>query len=389
MDGIGRSELPHDRSLDTRGCFTLTRRRPQANAHVPQAGASGGGGAASKALMSRLRATPPAGRRRAAGSFPRRRSPRFPQAAPGSAPDPRCPAAAPAAGPLPRGRLRLRAAAGVVVQVVAQNCGGTGPPQFAPWAAVPPATSVSCSSSVPKEWTNPAQARLRVAASRPAAPDPESWRPGHHAQPGGGTRAIAGHARRPRPLSAGRLYLPSGEVLPTPPAAAGLGSPTSRCRRQPASGCGPGPGSTSQADATSEVMPWEATVAQTGVKARGARASGERRSGGGRVRQVLREGSGTSLLLIVRRRACPPLSRTRSLGTTCERFRGLAADVRNRAGSERGLSGGPDDCMSSSAFVSRRRARRLLCGREGHPLGSCGTPVACPTSMRCPSGSRM
>ena len=106
MDGIGRSELPHDRSLDTRGCFTLTRRRPQANAHVPQAGASGGGGAASKALMSRLPATPPAGRRRAAGSFPRRRSPRFPQAAPGSAPDPRCPAAAPAAGPLPRGRLR-------------------------------------------------------------------------------------------------------------------------------------------------------------------------------------------------------------------------------------------------------------------------------------------
>ena len=49
---------------------------------------------------------PPAGRRRAAGSFPRRRSPRFPQAAPVSAPDPRCPAAAPAAGPLPRGRLR-------------------------------------------------------------------------------------------------------------------------------------------------------------------------------------------------------------------------------------------------------------------------------------------
>jgi hypothetical protein len=47
----------------------------------------------------------------------------------------------------------------------------------------------------------------------------------------------------------------------------------------------PGPGSTSHADATSEVTRWETTVAQTGVKARGARASGEGRSDGGRVRQ--------------------------------------------------------------------------------------------------------
>jgi hypothetical protein len=41
----------------------------------------------------------------------------------------------------------------------------------------------------------------------------------------------------------------------------------------------------------------------------------------------------------------------RPQGTTCERFRGLAADDRNRAGSERGFSGGPDDCVSSMPVV--------------------------------------
>jgi hypothetical protein len=45
------------------------------------------------------------------------------------------------------------------------------------------------------------------------------------------------------------------------------------------------------------------------------------------------------------------LGRQHSLRTTCERVRGLAADDRNRAGSERELSGGPDDCVSSSVPV--------------------------------------
>jgi hypothetical protein len=50
--------------------------------------------------------------------------------------------------------------------------------------------------------------------------------------------------------------------------------------------------------------------------------------------------------------------------TTCERFRGLAADDRNRAGSEGGLSGGPDDRVSSAASVDPEAGRRSLAERE-------------------------
>jgi len=50
----------------------------------------------------------------------------------------------------------------------------------------------------------------------------------------------------------------------------------------------------------------------------------------------------------------------------------------------------PGTALAGRPLRSSRGGRpsRLLSGRERHPVGSGGTPVACPTSMRCPSGSR-
>jgi hypothetical protein len=61
--------------------------------------------------------------------------------------------------------------------------------------------------------------------------------------------------------------------------------------------------------------------------------------------------------------------------TTCERFRGLAADDRNRAGSERGLSGGPDDCVHPErARVDAASRRSLVKGAAA--LGQMPTAAA-------------
>jgi hypothetical protein len=84
----------------------------------------------------------------------------------------------------------------------------------------------------------------------------------------------------------------------------------------------------------------------------------------GRLRRADRSANGTSRLpLSGAMRASPAGPGRLSRRTTCERFRGLAADDRNRAGSERGLSGGPDDCVSSLASVSALTTDTLACTR--------------------------
>jgi hypothetical protein len=323
--------------------------------------------------MSRLPATPPAGRRRAAGSFPRRRSPRFPQAAPGSAPDPRCPAAAPAAGPLPRGRLRPAGRSW-------RRRPGCGPELWRDRSAAvrtvggrpaghqrllqlerPEGVDEPCPSASPSGCVATCRTGSRILASR--SPRSARWRNASH--------------RRSCPAPASpecREALPS--LRRGPADAAGGSGPAVRRRRAADANlradAARGQGARRRLTRLPRSCRGRATVAQTVVKARGACASGERRSGGGRVGQVLREGSSTSLLLIVRRRACPPLSRTRSLGTTSEHGGRRPAGFRiARAEREWGRRGRATLARRPDRESRWRGPRCLLARRRRQPVVSC------------------